>query len=389
MASASGQWPESHGAGRGPEQGGSPRSLFHTYDSCTIYHLFSPPMSLEQHTDTSRLLRLHQNEAPWGPPAAAISRLLAAISRTHLYPIRATESANGEAATYFGVTGGNAVLTTGVDEATDLCLLEFNHLLTVTPGFYGFADRAKALGVASETFVLDGWEGIPRGLLAAALPGTLVILASPNNPTGLSFREHDLFAILERGCHLLIDHTYADFAGISPTMSGSWLDRSDRILVFRSFSKSFALAGLRVGCLLGSETLIQKLRSRQPFHSVDRLAVEAVGAVIEDDPEFPERLAARIQPLRDALTTMLRESGLFAAVLNSCANFVLAVCDQSQKAVLIRDSLRDTAGILVALGAPLGVPSALRITVPDEVGLARVHAALTSIGSSCRREVGM
>jgi len=344
-------------------------------------------MSIEQDTD-SPLLRLHQNEAPWGPPVAAVNRLKTAMSRTHLYPNRETESANSLVAAYFGVGSSSVVLTTGVDEATDLCLLEFKNLLTVIPGFYGFPDRAKALDTRCDTFVLDGWDGIPHALLAAASPGRLVILASPNNPTGMLFRERDLLALLERGCHVLIDHTYADFAGMSRTMSGSWLDRSDRVLVFRSFSKSFALAGLRVGCLLGSPALIQKLSSRQPFLSVDRLAVEVVSAVIEDDPEFPARLAARIIPLRELLTNMLRESGLFVSVLDSASNFVLAICRQSQDAVLVRDLLLDEARILVGLGDLFGVPEAVRITVTDEVGLARLREGLEVIGTQVRGEVG-
>jgi histidinol-phosphate aminotransferase len=334
-----------------------------------------------------RILRLHLNEAPWGPPAAAVDQVCAAATRMHLYPAVDADRAESAAAEYFGVETRQSILTTGVDEAVDLCLLEADRLLTVTPGFNGFADRADALGVNSESFDLDGWTGLPPALRTAAVPGSIVMLASPNNPTGMLFRDEDILDLLAQGCSVLLDQTYADFAEMRAGTPVSWIDRSDRVVIFRSFSKSFAMGGLRVGCLLGAKDLMHRLRSRRPYYSVDRLAIEAVTAVLESDPGFPRRMAAQMAPLRRELMSVLQASGLFDSVLASAANFVLAVCHRREDAILVRDVLRDEAHILVSVSADLGLPEGVRFAVPDATGLARVTEGLTLVGRHIGSEV--
>jgi histidinol-phosphate aminotransferase len=334
--------------------------------------------------EDTRTVRLHLNEAPWGPPPSAARRAGSAAWSLHLYPIGNTKRATELTAAYFDVAPGQVILTTGVDEATDLCLLELGSLLTVTPGFNGFKDRAAALDRSLAEFTLTDRWGLSEEFLASAGPGKVAMLASPNNPVGRQFSERELTALLGTGCHLLLDETYADFAPHAP--GREWLEVHERLLLFRSFSKSFGLGGLRIGCLVGEAGLIARLRARQPYYPLDRLAAEALIAALEHDPEFPTRLAAQIEPLRALLIAELRRSELFDRVFDSAANFVLATCVKECRARLVQALLLERAGILVASAAPFGVPAGLRISVGDEEAIQSLTEALRTIKDMLRRE---
>ncbi|MGH2855044.1 MAG: aminotransferase class I/II-fold pyridoxal phosphate-dependent enzyme, partial [Solirubrobacteraceae bacterium] len=159
----------------------------------------------------SQTAQLDRNEALRGPPPGAVERVRAAIARGHIYPHEAVTHATAAAAAHLGVEPAQTILTTGVDEAADLCILELGDPYTVTPGFDGYGDRAAALNHRCRAFELTAEHALPRELIEAAGAGRLVMLASPNNPTANAFAPESLRALLERSAHLLLDETYADF----------------------------------------------------------------------------------------------------------------------------------------------------------------------------------
>lgn len=329
-------------------------------------------------------IRLHLNEAPWGPPPSAVSRAGSAARDLHLYPIDDIGRATAAAAEYFGVEPERVILTTGVDEATDLCLLELGTLTTITPGFNGFKDRAAALDRPLRELPLTAeWE-LSEELLDSAGPGQVAMLASPNNPTGRQFPEPALERLLASGCHLLLDETYADFAARAPGLG--LLERHPRLLLFRSFSKSFGLGALRIGCLLGEAETMARLRARQPYYPLGRMAAESLIAALEHDRDFPRRLAARIGPLRRRLIAALRASELFDRVFESEANFVLATCAEAGLARRVQATLLEEAGILVASAAPFGVAAGLRISVGNEEAIQSLCNGLGTVKDVLRRE---
>jgi histidinol-phosphate aminotransferase len=331
-----------------------------------------------------QLLRLHLNEVPWGPPAAAVRRIRDAAERANIYPIGETKRAAEAAARHFGVSRQQVVLTTGVDEATDLCLLELGRLITVRPGFNGFVDRAAALGLPARAFELLDYATMPGALFEAAEPNDVVMVASPNNPTGQPFSDEDLLAVLGSGAHLFLDETYADFADRAPGLR--WIDRFGRLIVFKSFSKSFGLGGLRIGCMIGDARTMKRLRWRQEYYPVDRLAVEGLVAALAEEPDFPERLAGRIRPLRDELTHQLRSCGLFERILDSSTNFVLAICLGATEAKEVQRVLAERARILVASAEPFGVAEGLRISVGNERQVEILGRALNRLGRQLQEE---
>jgi histidinol-phosphate aminotransferase len=308
----------------------------------------------------SQVAQLDRNEALRGPPPGAVERVKAAIARGHVYPHEALRQATAAAADHLGVDPQQLILTTGVDEATDLCILELGDPYTVVPGFDGYGDRAAALNHRCTAWALTAEYALPAQLIEAAA-GRLVMVASPNNPTANAFAPELLRALLARSAHLMLDETYADFCAGAPGVE--WLAEHPRLLVFRSFSKAYGLAGLRIGALIGEQRLIGRLRARQAYLTTSGLAAEALIGALESDADFPLRHAREVSALRAELIARLRALELFERVYDSETNFVFVTCGSPGKAASIRETLARQLNVIVASTAPLGEPAGLRIGV--------------------------
>jgi histidinol-phosphate/aromatic aminotransferase/cobyric acid decarboxylase-like protein len=332
----------------------------------------------------SQVAQLDRNEALRGPPPGAVERVRAAIARGHIYPHEALARASAAAAEHLSVDPRQLILTTGVDEAADLCILELGDPYTVTPGFDGYGDRARALNHRCRAFALTAGHALPRELLGAASVGRLVMLASPNNPTANAFAPQSLRTLLWRSTYLLLDETYADFCAHAPGLG--WLAEHPNLLVFRSFSKAYGLAGLRIGCLVGEERLIARLRARQAYLTTSGLAAEALIGALESDPGFPRRHAREVGTLRAELIARLRAVALFERVHDSETNFVFVTCASPIEATSIRETLAERWSVIVASTAPLGAPAGLRIGVSLREHADRLLEGLSTIKSL--REAG-
>lgn len=318
-------------------------------------------------------IRLDLNESPFAPPAGAVASIRAAAARVGAYPIDTARRAHDAVAAHYGVRPEQVLLTSGVDEATDLCLLELGDLHTFTPGFDGYAARARALGRRVVETRLAAGFAIPSELNGDRRGDVVVAVASPNNPTANQFPDAAIERLCTRFAHVLLDETYVDFAPRAPGIG--LLARFPRLVVFRSFSKSFALAGLRLGVLLAGAELVARLRARQQFHSVDRLALEGLLGALEHGADYVRDSSRRLARLRDELVAELRDLGVFAGVHDSHANFVLVSCHDAAEVERVRSRLR-AAGVLVASCRRLGLPEGLRIAVPTRAGREALLAAL-------------
>lgn len=303
---------------------------------------------------------LHLNEALIGPPEGAYRRICWQARDLHKYPITLSDEATAAVARYWGVNTSQVLLTTGVDEAVDLSLLAFGDAWTVNPGFSGFSDRARALRRQCRLIQLDPNFDLPAHTIDSLGVGTLVLLASPNNPTGHVLNQDRLLCMLRRGVYLFLDETYGDFTDRAPGLG--WLCDYNNLIVFRSFSKSFGLAALRIGCVLGAPEVIRHLRTHKAFYTVDGLSLAALVGVLNDDPDYPIRLASCVRARRRELITGLQASHVFKQVYESEANFVLCICRQPGEASQLRVRLLQ-AGVLVAETETMGVANGLRISV--------------------------
>ncbi len=218
--------------------------------------------------------------------------------------------------------------------------------------------------------------------LLAAVPEhetRVLALASPNDPTGelLSAQELErLLAALPETVAVLLDEAlveYADRQEQDATLS--LLERYPRLLVFRSFSKAWGLAGLRCGYVLGGPGAEDLLAALTPAHGVSELAQAGALECLRSCEDVLSRRVGAVCEQRSRLTAALRERGL--SVSASQANLLWAAHPDLDSGALT--AALEQAGVLVAPGAPLGQPRHVRIAIRDAAATDRLLSAIDAI----------
>jgi histidinol-phosphate aminotransferase len=211
---------------------------------------------------------------------------------------------------------------------------------------------------------------------ARAQNARAIVLASPNDPTGELLRADDLRRLLDglpEGVAVLLDESLVEFADAQPTSASlTLLDSNPSLLVFRSFSKAWGLAGLRVGYAFGGPGSEDLLAELEPDLGVSE--VSQAGA-LEALRTCSELLAGRVRAIcdeRPRLTAGLRERGF--DVTDSQANFLWASHPTLQGGELAARLAR--AGVLVAAGEALGEPRHVRIAIRGPIASRRLIGAL-------------
>jgi histidinol-phosphate aminotransferase len=205
----------------------------------------------------------------------------------------------------------------------------------------------------------------------------LVFIANPNNPVGswLGARElHDFLVSLPAHVIAVVDEAYFEYSrAVDCADAGQWLGELPNLVVTRTFSKAYGLAGLRVGYALSHPEIADLLnRVRQPFN-VNSLALAAAEAALGDTAH----LEAAVELNRAGLAELRRGlQRLGLRVLPSAANFLLVDCGRSAAAAY-EGLLRE--GVIVRPVAGYGLPDALRITVGTATDNARCLAAIERI----------
>lgn len=150
-----------------------------------------------------------------------------------------------------------------------------------------------------------------------------LFICNPNNPTGHSHSMNDLLKLLEiceeNKCFLIVDEAFYDFQMEYNNLS-SCIQKSNYLILIRSLTKMFSIAGLRLGYLLANEKIINELKTLQPEWNVNAIALEA-GRECISEHEFVQQTQVFIQDERERITTILTDNGYHLS--NSCVNFYL------------------------------------------------------------------
>lgn len=310
---------------------------------------------------------LSDNTNRWGSPPAAIRALRETNASLARYPDCYSAPLCALLADYAGVDVANIIVGAGSDDVLDAAIRAFGDqrdvLSFARPSFQMvpvFA-RMNGLRVASIPFAANG--DVDVDALLASDPA-IAYVCSPNNPTGLPIPRATLERIVERANGIvIIDEAYAEFAGTSVV---DLVARSPRLLVVRTLSKAWGLAGLRVGYGIAQPSLVSEIeKSRGPF-TVSAPSERCAAAAVAEDHAWMRGRAAAAVDSRDRLLDALRARGY--APLDSAANFVLLPLLGAQAAAA---ALR-MRGIAVRVFESLDMPnpairdaggSALRISV--------------------------
>jgi histidinol-phosphate aminotransferase len=314
------------------------------------------------------IIKLNTNENPYPPSPRVYAAIRNAIrSSLRLYPEPQSDSLRAVAAAVYGVKPANIIAGNGSDELLSMVLRCF-----VGPG-----DRV-AFPVPTYS-LYDTLVEIQDGVRAAvdypadfALPdmlarrnAALTFLCNPNAPSGtlVDLPQIEELARSIAGV-LVVDEAYVDFAESEGSSALPLIRRLSNLIVLRSFSKSFSLAGLRIGLAFASEEIIAGMMKVKDSYNLNRLSLAAACAALQDLP-WMTRNARRIQRSRKKLTSALKRMGY--QVYPSHANFVLARrTGQNLKSVYQELKQRK---ILVRYFDVPGLQDCLRITIgsPKEI----------------------
>jgi histidinol-phosphate aminotransferase len=324
-------------------------------------------------TGGTKLHKLSSNETHYGPSPAAIAAYRAAAESLEFYPDgNASELRNAIGATY-GLSPDRIVCGAGSDEILNLIAHAYigpgDEAIYSQYGFLVYPIAIKASGgtgiVAPESALTADVDAI----LAKVTKRTKVVfLANPNNPTGtyLPFSEvRRLHAGLPASVLLVLDAAYAEYVRRNDYESGIELaGTAENVLMTRTFSKVYGLAGLRIGWGYGPAHVIDALnRIRGPFN-VSSPAI-AAGVAALSDRAHVERAVAHNEIWVPKLTAEIEKLGL--KVTPSVGNFILIhFPDEPGKGAAEADAFLSSRGVVLRRVAAYGLPNALRMTVGDD-----------------------
>ncbi len=335
----------------------------------------------ELNLDPASIIKLASNENPLGPSPKAVEAMRRAISATHLYPDGSAFHLKQKLAEKLGVAPANLVLGNGSNE-----IIEFVGHALLAPGdnivvsqycfaIYPLVARmmnAEVISVPARNYGHD-----LRAMLRAITPRTkIVFVANPNNPTGTLAPEADVIELINNvppHVLLVMDEAYIEFLG-QPTDLLPLVRRGDfpNIILMRTFSKIFGLAGLRLGYGIGHPEFIAALEKvRQPFN-INSLAQAATFAALDDAEHLARTRHTNAQGL-EYLTLAFRQMDL--EFVPSHANFLLIRVGDGQHVFNALQKL----GVITRPMAGYQLPEWLRLSIGTAAENARGLAALRTV----------
>ena len=314
------------------------------------------------------IVKLNTNENPYPPSPKVYAALRRAINPTlRLYPEPLSDTLRSTAAQLYGVAPSNILAGNGSDEILSLLLRCFvgpgDRVAFPVPTYslYDTLVEVEDGRAARVDFPAD--FSLPETLAGQNAP--LTFLCNPNAPSGtlIGLSEIEKLARTVTGI-LVVDEAYVDFAESEGASSLPLIRSLANLIVLRTFSKSFSLAGMRIGLAFSTEEIIAGMMKVKDSYNLNRLSLVAANAALQD-PAWMTRNARRIQRSRKRLSAALTRMGFL--VYPSHANFVLAR-KRGDNLKSLYEELKHRK-ILVRYFDAAGLQDCLRITVgaPSEV----------------------
>jgi len=321
-----------------------------------------------------RALKLASNENPFGPSPLAVEAARLALVDVNRYPEAGAPTLRARLAARHGVSADQILVGAGSDETLYLLANTYlepgRHAVMADPAYGIHRISARAAGASiTQVPCVDGvhdlavMTAVARG---AGAPGVLYV-ANPHNPTGTVVGA-DALATLVDGVPsdwlIVVDEAYTEF--VAPDLRATALDllgRHPGLVVTRTFSKAYGLAGMRVGYAIASAEVLEPVGRIRPPFNVSAPSLAAAAAAL-DDEAYLARTVRETLGSRAALCRAL--DGLGLRYLRSQANFVLVEDRDDWPAALAADA------ISVRPGANLGMPGWARISLPRSEDVDRV-----------------
>jgi histidinol-phosphate aminotransferase len=326
------------------------------------------------------IIKLASNENPLGPSPAALAAMQQVIASLHLYPDGNAFYLKRKLAEKLGLKPENLILGNGSSE-----IIEFVGHALLGPGVDAVMSQYSFLIYASVTRLFSAnpimvparnyGHDLPA-MLAAITPRTKVVfVANPNNPTGTVASPEEVMRFVNavpEGVLLVMDEAYIEFldepADLLPLIRAG----KPNLLLMRTFSKIFGLAGLRIGYGMASPELIAGLEPIRPAFNVNSIAQAGALAALDDADHVRQTRANNAGGLRQ-VSQGLRELGV--EYIPSAGNFILARVGDGKR---VFEELQK-AGVIVRPMGGYDLPEWVRISIGTEKENARCLAALKPV----------
>ncbi len=311
-------------------------------------------------------VELASNENPLGPAPQVSRLLLERMGRVNRYPEKDCAATEARIARSLEMDAANVVVGPGAFGVlrliADAFMLPGREVVFADPSYplYRYFSQRRGCRSVVVPLTRDYRHDLPA-MAAALRPETqLVFICNPNNPTGTMVSRDELAAFMEQVPeHVLVvlDEAYFEYLSGPDVADGvDWVRAERNVVVLRSFSKAYGLAGLRVGYGVGPEWITSALRKvRDPF-TVSGLAQIAACAALEERAHV-DKVRRLNEAVREQMCARLKQLGL--RYLPSVTNFVMIACGGDDVALTEQLSQQ---GIRVRSGTEYGMPGWLRVS---------------------------
>jgi histidinol-phosphate aminotransferase len=347
--------------------------------SIAPYQPGKPISELERELGITGIVKLASNENPLGASPAAVAAMQNAIKTIALYPDGNGFELKDALVKRYGVAHANVTLGNGSNDLLELSARAFltvgDKVVYSAHAFAVYALATQAVGASGISVPAVAYGHDLKAMLQAAKENKakMVFIANPNNPTGTYLSADELLAFL-RGLPadilVVLDEAYNEYLPEDKRYdSVAWLQQFPNLIISRTFSKAFGLAGLRVGYALAHEQVTDMLnRVRQPFN-VNSVAQAAAVAALRD-VSFVKKTFELNQRGMQQITAGLEKLGL--EYIPSCGNFVAF---QIPNAMAMYRRLLEL-GVIVRPIANYDMPDWLRVSIGLESENAKFLQAL-------------
>ncbi|MGZ8973590.1 histidinol-phosphate transaminase [Methylomagnum sp.] len=336
------------------------------------YQPGKPISELERELGLTNIVKLASNENPLGPSPKALVAVQRVLSELHIYPDASGFKLKVSLANKLGVRPTQITLGNGSNDVLEILARTFlspdHNAVFSEHAFAVYPISTQAVGAKARVAPAhEGSRGPRYGHDLEAMARLVndetrvVFVANPNNPTGTHVSRDELYGFLAGlPSHVIavVDEAYSEYVSALDFPNAlDWLDELPNLVVARTFSKAYGLAGLRVGYAVSSEAIADLLnRVRQPFN-VNVLALEAAKAALDDEDYLARSVRMNAEGLAQ-LGEALAARGF--ETIPSVGNFI--TFDLGRPAAPIYQALL-REGVIVRPIANYGLPNHLRVTV--------------------------
>jgi len=331
----------------------------------TPYIAGKPIEETKRQLGLKEVIKLASNENPLGPSGLAQAAIKKSLANINRYPDGNGFYLKRRLARYFNIEPSRIVLGNGSDEIIDIIIKTFveedENIITADVTFLEYeiiskVNNRKIITVPLKYFKYD-LEAIAKKIDKKT---KLIFIANPNNPTGTyvtKYELEDFMLDLPDEVLLVLDEAYDAFIDVDDFPNSLTYTNNRNVIVMKTFSKAYGLAGLRIGYAISRPELISYMeRARQPFN-VNSLAQAAAAAAL-DDKKFLRKTREVILAGKEYLYSALQNLGI--AYVPTVANFILV--DVGRDAVTVfKDMLK--YGVIVRDMKQYGLKNFIRVTI--------------------------